>query len=95
MQCMIQLSLKTSFSLEKIIPVVITQLCSRLDCIDIHLTRQAEVKGGLIRSLGPSPGKIGKNDVADLIVKAYVIAPEYISRLVHGNLEKESLDEKD
>ncbi|NLV26234.1 MAG: hypothetical protein GXY48_03565 [Methanomicrobiales archaeon] len=66
-----------------------------LDCIDVHLTRQAEVKGGLIRSLGPSPGKVGKNDVADLIAKAYVIAPEYVSQLVHGNLEKDSLDEKD
>ena len=66
-----------------------------LDCIEIHLTRQAEVKGGLIRSLGPSPGKIGKNDVADLIAKAYVIAPEYVSRLVHGNLEKDGRDEKD
>ena len=53
--------------------------------IPIYLTRSAEVKGGLIRSLGASPCRIGKYDLAELITLAYEIAPAYVSGLVHGD----------
>jgi len=63
-----------------------------LDDSAVNLTRQAEVKGGLIRSLGPSPCKIGKHDVAEIIARAYEIAPQYVSRLVHGE-ENDGMNE--
>ena len=54
------------------------------DRFPVHLTREAEVKGGLFRSLGPSPCMIGKENVSDILSKVYEIAPAYVSWLVHG-----------
>lgn len=55
------------------------------DRFPVHLTREAEVKGGLFRSLGPSPCMIGKVAVSDILSQVYEIAPAYVSRLVHGD----------
>jgi uncharacterized Zn finger protein len=55
-----------------------------LDDFTIHLTSGPEVKGALLRRLGPSPLFIGKNNISDLIAPAYTFGPEYVRRIVHG-----------
>lgn len=59
------------------------------DRFPVHLTREAEVKGGLFRSLGPSPCMVGKENVSDILSPVYEIAPAYVSRLVHGTANHE------
>lgn len=56
-----------------------------LDDFAIHLTAGPEVKGALLRRLGPSPLSVGKKDFRDLIAPVYEIAPEYVQRIIHGS----------
>lgn len=56
-----------------------------LDDFPVHLTTGPEVKGALLRRLGPSPLSVGKNDFRDLIAPVYEFGPEYVRKIVHGD----------
>lgn len=55
-----------------------------LDDFEIHLTNGPEVKGALLRRLGPSPLSVGKQNFCDLIAPVYDFAPEYVQQIIHG-----------
>lgn len=59
-------------------------LRSSLDDFKVHLTSGPEVKGALLRRLGPSPLFIGKKNFSDLIASVYEFGPEHVRRIVHG-----------
>ena len=63
-------------------------LRASLDYFAVHLTAGPEVKGALLRRLGPSPFSIGKKNFIDLIVPVYEFGPEYVKRIVHGDDEE-------
>jgi uncharacterized Zn finger protein len=56
-----------------------------LDDFKVHLTAGPEVKGAILKRLGPSPFTIGKKNLTDLIAPVYEFAPEYVQKMVHGS----------
>ena len=72
-------------------PVPLTgfyDLRSSLDGFRLHLTAGPEMKGALLKRLGPSPLFIGNQNFSDLIAPIYEVAPEYVRRIVHGDEDR-------
>jgi uncharacterized Zn finger protein len=65
-------------------PAGFYDLRSPLDDFRVHLTSGPEVRGALLRRLGPSPLFIGKKNFMDLIAPVYEFGPEHVRRIVHG-----------
>ncbi|MFH0967975.1 MAG: SWIM zinc finger family protein [Methanobacteriota archaeon] len=61
-----------------------------LDDFEVHLTAGPEVKGAILRRLGPSPFIIGKMNFCDLISPVYEFGPEYVRRSIHGEKDDQS-----
>lgn len=69
-------------------------LASSLDDFDFQLTEGDEVKGSVIKRLGPSPLFVGKKNFTDLIAPVYVFAPEAVRRIIHGDDDPDAAAEE-
>jgi uncharacterized Zn finger protein len=58
----------------------------------VNLTVESEVKGALLKRIGPSPFLIGKRNFTDLIAPVYTFGPEYVRRIVHGDEDESESD---
>jgi len=88
MECVEEQSRDSSPTIHEVIELPTSgfyNLRASLDDFSVSLTTGPEVKGGLLRSLGPSPFFIGKKNMSELLVEAYEAGSMYVQRLVHGD----------
>ena len=87
-KCVQEPDMETSLTIKTVSPLSVEgfyDLRASLDDFSVKLTIEPEMKGGLLRSLGPSPFFVGKKNLSDLLADAYEAGPLYVHRLVHGD----------